>query len=522
MLRLFTVSGFFVIRVLLFFFQGNFSIFIPIKKKFFDTILIFDWIRILFARILLLISARVLIFSSSYMKKKPFQTRFFWIVICFIIRMLFIIIFPMRIFMLIGWDGLGLFSFLLVRFYKASSRWSARMKTFLTKRIGDSFFIIFFSLRIIKDFWFKKKISSFLLWIVFILACFTKRAQVPFRRWLPAAMAAPTPVSSLVHSSTLVTAGIYLIIRRKIREILRVIRVIGVITAIIAAFSAIKEFDSKKIVALSTLSNLGIMVFAFSSGIFIERFFHLITHAVSKANLFIRVGWLMLKKNHHQDLRFLNGKIFLNFVLNLKIRIRIWRLSGLTFFSGYFSKDKIIELYRRSFRNVFFWGRFYLIVILRFIYRFRLLILLSSPKSVFKNITFSKKKISFSYIWLCLFSIILGVLVNKLFFIKRFLFNLKKFIILRFITIALVYVFYFCFFQKVFFKELLYINFIGGSLRLKFSKNREILYNLFKKKIFKQTQNNIQKITEKIFSFLKKKRLNLSFWCLILLLVILF
>jgi NADH:ubiquinone oxidoreductase subunit 5 (subunit L)/multisubunit Na+/H+ antiporter MnhA subunit len=103
-------------------------------------------------------------------------------------------------------------------------------------------------------------------------------------------MAAPTPVSSLVHSSTLVTAGVYLIFRSKRNELLNIVGVFGIITAIFAALSAIREYDSKKLVALSTLSKLGIMVFSFSSGVFFQRFFHLITHAVAKANLFISVG----------------------------------------------------------------------------------------------------------------------------------------------------------------------------------------------------------------------------------------
>lgn len=521
MINLFSIFCFFAIGFILFFFQGNFRVFFPIKKEFFDLILVFDWIRVIFVSLLLLISARVLVFSLSYMQKALFQRRFFWLVLCFIFSMIFIIIFPMRIFMLIGWDGLGLFSFLLVRFYKARSRWSARMKTFLTNRVGDSFFILFFCLEITNKFWFKKRIDSWLVLLVFVLACFTKSAQVPFRRWLPAAMAAPTPVSSLVHSSTLVTAGVYLIIRRNIQDLLSFIGLIGMLTAIVAAFSAIKEYDSKKIVALSTLSKLGIMVFAFCSGIFYERFFHLLTHAVAKANLFIRVGWLMIRNNHHQDLRLLKANSFYKFIIKFNIRIRIWSLSGLTFFSGYFSKDGILESYSNSVFNVFFWRGLYLIVILSFIYCFRLLFMLRAKKRKFLKISFEYKKISFSFVVLRALSLFLGISFKNFFLKKVFIFRFRKFIILLFILFSFLYVAKYWHFQSWIFKELSFINYFGGSLGIILRKKSEFSFRNSNINLFSKVEKNFVKIKTKIVQFFTRKRLNLVFWsiffyCLVL------
>lgn len=125
-----------------------------------------------------------------------------------------LIFFPHFLFLLIGWDGLGLTRFLLVIYYLSDSSWAAGMKTFLINRIGDRFFIICLVLFLRKGYWEIKTCSNKdLLAFLIVLGCFTKSAQFPFSRWLPAAMAAPTPVSALVHSSTLVTAGIYIMIR---------------------------------------------------------------------------------------------------------------------------------------------------------------------------------------------------------------------------------------------------------------------------------------------------------------------
>lgn len=145
-----------------------------------------------------------------------------------------------------------------------------------------------------------------------MVGAITKRAQVPFSAWLPAAMAAPTPVSSLVHSSTLVTAGVYLLVR--FYPSLRVhsyfcyfLFYVGVITCLIARFSALYENDLKKIVALSTLSQLGVIVMALGLGFPMLRFFHLITHALFKALLFVCAGTIIHSMQNNQDIRLMGG-----------------------------------------------------------------------------------------------------------------------------------------------------------------------------------------------------------------------
>jgi len=158
--------------------------------------------------------------------------------------------------------------------------------------------------------------------MVLVGARLTKRAQVPFSAWLPAAMAAPTPVSALVHSSTLVTAGVYLLIRHRfiLRKVsfLKFLLLVGAITILIAGAGAIQELDIKKVVALSTLSQLGLIIITLGIGLPLLRFFHLLAHAYFKAMLFICAGALIHSIKDYQDIRTIGrGVIFLPFTIRI-------------------------------------------------------------------------------------------------------------------------------------------------------------------------------------------------------------
>lgn len=188
---------------------------------------------------------------------------------------------------------------------------------------------------------------SVVLLIVIIAAC-TKRAQIPFRAWLPAAMAAPTPVSALVHSSTLVTAGVYLLIRffkfLRLRSFICYLLVLGTLTILMARLRALSEIDMKKIVALSTLRQLGLMMRAIGIGLYNVAFFHLLVHAFFKALLFITVGNLIHMRNDYQDLRKV-GKLIVFCPLTLSLMVlRNMRLCGVPFLGGFYSKDLWIEI----------------------------------------------------------------------------------------------------------------------------------------------------------------------------------
>lgn len=490
--------------ILFFFFSLNYIIFFPFSLPFFDVLCVLDWISFVFFSILLLISGSVLLFNKIYMKKDIFFKRFTKILILFIFRMIILIIFPFSIMFFLGWDGLGILSFLLVKYYNSWSSWSARFKTYFLNRLGDGFFILLFSsFFLIKKFW----LNDFFFWkisFLFILGCFTKSAQIPFRTWLPAAMAAPTPVSSLVHSSTLVTAGVYILFRFwNVYKCFfkQILLYISLITSLIAAIAASFEWDRKKIIAFSTLSNLGIMVFSLGLKLFFQRFFHLLTHAVSKAKLFVNVGFMMIKKNHHQDSRLLTKKTLKNFLLRIFRTYSILSLSGIVFFGGFFSKEKIIE---NNFilKKYFIIKIIYLIIFFSLFYGFRLIFLLKIKKNKRKKFfIFSKIKI-FSIIFLTFFRIFLGKILK--FYFLKFSISVKflKIIYYSLILFSMGICFSIFFNWKI--MEFFFLQYFKSSFWIKnFSKIGTFIYYNFDLGIFFNFEKNFFYFFKKLYFFLK-------------------
>lgn len=214
--------------------------------------------------------------------------------------------------------------------------------------------------------------------LVVIAAC-TKRAQIPFSAWLPAAIAAPTPVSSLVHSSTLVTAGVYLIFRFYPRLVQREIRVIllflGSLTILMAGIAALKEIDIKKIIALSTLRQLGVIITSLGAGLYSLAYIHILSHAFFKAMLFITVGALIHISRDYQDLRKISLWSFsCPLTLSLNFRANV-RLCGLPFTRGFYSKDLCIELFMGSQQTLILSIVFYLATALTAAYTVRFIVL---------------------------------------------------------------------------------------------------------------------------------------------------
>jgi len=211
-------------------------------------------------------------------------------------------------------------------------------------------------------------------WLV-VLAAMTKRAQIPFSSWLPAAMAAPTPVSSLVHSSTLVTAGVYLLIRFNFcfRPILfYVLLFLARMTIFISGLGANYEYDLKKIIALSTLSQLGLIIRILALGGYQLAFFHLLTHALFKALLFMCAGSIIHSLGDSQDIRFIGGLInHMPYTVTL-FNVCNFRLCGLPFLSGFYSKDLIVEFISMGNLNIFIYLIFYISIGLTVSYRARL------------------------------------------------------------------------------------------------------------------------------------------------------
>lgn len=359
---------------LLSFFNFQYIFFVQRSIQYINLTFFFDYISFQFLGVLLVIVGSVVIFSLLYMEKEIIRySGFIWVLYLFVLSMIFLIIRGDWLVLILGWDWLGVRSFFLVAFYNRDSSWSGSLKTYFTKRLGDGFFLILLRIILLENSFFISWTGSFFLIIIVILLTQTKRAQLPFRAWLPAAMAAPTPVSALVHSSTLVTAGIYIVIRlsSSLKYLNYYICFVGLLTLFIGSIRACGRMDMKKIVAFSTLRHLGFMFVCLSSGIRLLGFFHLVVHASFKALLFICVGSLIVLKNHSQDLRqvrFNQKKYF--FIWGALVRVV--RLCGFPYFAGFFSKDFIIEFFFWNY-NISFFILFLSSLILTVIYRSRLI-----------------------------------------------------------------------------------------------------------------------------------------------------
>nr|AML26660.1 NADH dehydrogenase subunit 5 [Ptiliidae sp. BMNH 1274724] len=358
------------------------------------TILL-DWMSLLFLSFVLFISSLVILYSEDYMKSDKFNIRFLYLVLLFVLSMMFMIMSPNLLSILLGWDGLGLISYLLVIYYQNYKSYSAGMLTALINRLGDVALLMAIAWMMNYGSWnyiyyIFSKYDYFMNMIVFfvILASFTKSAQIPFSSWLPAAMAAPTPVSSLVHSSTLVTAGIYLLIRFNYSldyKICNYLLFISSLTMFMAGIGANFEFDLKKIIALSTLSQLGLMMSILFIGSFELAFFHLLVHALFKALLFMCAGNIIHNMLNYQDIRFMGGLIkFIPLTLTF-FNISNLSLCGFPFLSGFYSKDLILELFSMNYINLYMYMMFYISIGLTVSYSLRLMYYLMIMEFKFLN-----------------------------------------------------------------------------------------------------------------------------------------
>nr|YP_010329805.1 NADH dehydrogenase subunit 5 [Lamoria adaptella]UNP54555.1 NADH dehydrogenase subunit 5 [Lamoria adaptella] len=350
--------------------------------------ILLDWMSLLFMMFVLLISSVVIYYSKSYMSSELNLYRFIILVLLFVFSMILLIISPNILSILLGWDGLGLVSYCLVIYYQNFKSYNAGMLTALSNRIGDVFILMviawmlnygswnyIFYLTFMKNDYEMKMISSLI-----IVAAMTKSAQIPFSSWLPAAMAAPTPVSALVHSSTLVTAGVYLLIRFNLLLVdmlfLKILLLLSGLTMFMAGISANYEFDLKKIIALSTLSQLGLMMSILSMGMADLAFFHLLTHAMFKALLFMCAGVIIHMMNDVQDIRLMGGISNYIPMTSLCMNISNLALCGIPFLAGFYSKDLILEMMSLSNLNMLIYFLYYFSTGLTMFYTIRLIMYL--------------------------------------------------------------------------------------------------------------------------------------------------
>ena len=316
------------------------------------------------------VSALVHIYSIGYMSHDPYKPRFMSYLSLFTFSMLALVVSDNFLQLFFGWEGVGLCSYLLIGFwYKKNTANNAAIKAFIVNRIGDfglaiAIFLIFFFFGTINFYevfqatsqYAEKKIYFFgleanlitLICIFLFIGAMGKSAQFLLHTWLPDAMEGPTPVSALIHAATMVTAGVFLVVRCSpmfefSQVALNLITVVGMITAIFAASVALVQNDIKKIVAYSTCSQLGYMFFAAGVGAYHVAMFHLFTHAFFKALLFLGAGSVIHAFKDEQDIRNMGGAMKnLPYTYGFML-IGTLALTGFPFLSGFYSKDAIIE-----------------------------------------------------------------------------------------------------------------------------------------------------------------------------------
>ena len=302
------------------------------------------------------------IYSIGYMHRDKGYSRYFALLNLFIAAMLILVMADSYPLMFIGWEGVGVCSYLLIGFwYSHKLNADAARKAFIVNRIGDigfllAMFLIFkvFSTLNIGDV--NSAASNFemgtvaisIICILFMLAAAGKSAQLPLHTWLPDAMAGPTPVSALIHAATMVTAGVYLIARSGALFALSplgsaVVAWLGALTALIAAFSALSQKDIKKILAYSTISQLGYMFAAVGVGAYWVGIFHVFTHAFFKALLFLASGSVIHALDGEQNIEKMGGlKKYLP-ITSIMALIATLAIAGVPLLAGFFSKDAILS-----------------------------------------------------------------------------------------------------------------------------------------------------------------------------------
>lgn len=347
-----------------------FSLFnwITIDLLFLDFNFLFDSLTVSMLSVVTLISFLVHIYSIEYMKDDPHQIRFFSYISIFTFFMVILVTAGNLVQLFIGWEGVGLCSYLLINFwYSRIDANKSSIMAMVTNKVGDLCLLISFSaiFYLYNSFDYSVIFSSYMIQalslevdlylfsivgVFFILGAVGKSAQLGLHIWLPEAMEGPTPVSSLIHAATMVTAGIFLVIRcsfifELLPSLLVLILFFGSATTFLGSSIGLFQNDIKKIIAYSTCSQLGYMFLSCGLLGYSNSIFHLINHAFFKALLFLSAGLIIYCFSHEQDFRKMGGLIYFFPFAYISILIGSLSLMGFPFFSGFYSKEKIVQLF---------------------------------------------------------------------------------------------------------------------------------------------------------------------------------
>lgn len=355
-----------------------------------------DQLSVLFILIITGIGFLIHLYSISYMKGDDSFGKYFAYLNLFVFSMLLLVLGSNYIIMFIGWEGVGLCSYLLIGFWYQKNEYAkAAKKAFVMNRIGDLGFLIglfliyakvgTFNFDLLETEFFAGTLGN-ATYVTAIALCFFvgatgKSAQIPLFTWLPDAMAGPTPVSALIHAATMVTAGVYMIARSHFIFSLapmaqEVILMVGLATALVAATIATQQNDIKKVLAYSTVSQLGFMFMALGVGAYTTAVFHVLTHAFFKALLFLGSGSVIHAMSNEQDVRVMGGLKKKMPITHATFLIGTLAIAGIPPLSGFFSKDEIMmHVFTHGSYGKVFWVLGMIAAMLTAFYMFRLLLL---------------------------------------------------------------------------------------------------------------------------------------------------
>nr|AEO93193.1 NADH dehydrogenase subunit 5 [Polyascus gregaria] len=453
MILLFFLSLFsfmFMIYLNLYYIDWNLSFnYFLMNSNLIDLYYLFDWLNFLIVSIVFFVTFFIYTYILYYMNMDMFYYLFLKVVFIFVISMIMFLFMVNMFSCIFGWDGLGLTSYILIIYYNNVKSLNSGMYTLMLNRLGDFFILVslggFLIYGSVNFFCFVnlKFNFIFLLLIFIIISSITKSAQFPFSSWLPKAMLAPTPVSSLVHSSTLVVAGVYLIMRFDSLILLFDLKVyimyISLLTGFISSYLMFMEYDLKKLVAMTTLIQLSFMFISLSLGCMYQSLLHLLLHAMYKSSLFMSSGYLIFLGFGNQDMRFLMGS-FLNcymfknsfFILNLSSM-------GFPFLGGFYSKDMMLGMFYMSELNIFYILMFIFIVFFTFLGTFRMYYYMMNLNIILIYTKFSMFILSFVIYFSCMMVILFSYFYfwffddYELVFVNFYL----KFILIYFMMISL-------------------------------------------------------------------------------------
>ncbi len=374
------------------------------------------------------------VYSIGYMHEDESFYRYFTYLNLFTFSMLLLVLANNFLLMFIGWEGVGLCSYLLIGFwFEKKSAAAAGKKAFIVNRVGDFgfllaillIFVTFHTIDFTEVFSAAPEhlqtgsVVAVIITLLLFVGAVGKSAQIPLYTWLPDAMEAPTPVSALIHAATMVTAGVYMVVRCNVLYTLSpfsmtVVAVIGGVTALFAATIGLVQNDIKRVLAYSTVSQIGYMFLACGLGAYITGIFHLVTHAFFKALLFLGSGSVIHGLGGEQDMRKMGALKKYMPITYITFFIGTLAIAGIPPFAGFFSKDEILlEAYTKG--NLFFWGLGAFAALLTAFYMFRLLFMTfygksNMSKNVEKHVHESPNTILIPLIALAVLSVLGGFL----------------------------------------------------------------------------------------------------------------